>query len=90
MERPNRDEASHVGGIDSNVSVKGFIGKKYSALVLIQAQERKNELRTSLMDMDFRTMCAVVHDYYSRPFHGEMVKLQVVTAEFAYYWKYPV
>ena len=54
IERPNRDEATHTGGFDTNVTVEGFIGHKYGDLVIAQALERKDELGTSPQDMDFR------------------------------------
>ena len=44
IERPNLDEATHTGGFDTNVTVEGFIGRKYGDLVIAQALERKDEL----------------------------------------------
>ena len=46
--------------------------------MVAQALERKDELGISPQDMDFRTMRATVHEYYSMSFRGETDMLQLV------------
>ena len=50
--------------------------------MLTQAQERKDELGTSPLDMDFKTMRAAMHEYYGILCRGETGMLHFIIAEF--------
>ena len=79
IERP---ESTYTGGFDTNVTVERFVGRKYGDLVIAQTLEPKDDLGISPQDMDFRTMWATVHEYYSMSFREQTGMLQPVMAEF--------
>ena len=82
LERHDRKDAAHAGGIDSRVIVSGFHTEAYMQDARDFIRDRKETLGVRPTDYSPRVMRERVKDYYNMCFRGETAALQVIVGEF--------
>ena len=82
LERHERKNATHGGGIDSRVIVSGFHTEGYMQDARNFIKDRKDTLGVRPTDYSPRVMREKVKNYYNMCFRGETAALQVIVGEF--------